>query len=71
MNNKLRNKILESINKLPFGDVTNLKGIKNHYRLRIGNDYRVIYEKTKDTIIIKDVLPRENAYKRITKRRMK
>ena len=49
---------------LPAGDVKKLQGIKDDYRLRVG-DLRVIFSVINDTIIIKDVLPRGQVYKRL------
>ncbi len=51
-----------AIEKLPFGDVKKLQGFKNDYRLRVG-DLRVLFSIENDIIIIKDVLPRGQAYK--------
>lgn len=59
-----RARVIEGIRKLPDGDIRKLKGYENDYRLRIGN-YRVIYKTDGDTIIISDVLPRGEAYKRL------
>ena len=50
--------------RLPAGDVKKLQGVKEEYRLRVG-DLRVIFSVRNDTLIIKDVLPRGEAYKRI------
>ncbi len=59
---KLR--IKNAIDKLPAGDVKKLQGFVNDYRLRVG-DLRVLFSVNDDIIIIKDVLPRGQAYKRI------
>ena len=59
-----RDRILSSINKLPFGDVKKLQGYDNYYRLRVG-DFRVIYSLDDETITISAVLPRGEAYKQI------
>lgn len=59
-----RERVLNGINKLPLGDIKRLQGYSNYYRLRIG-DFRIIYSSENDTIIISDVLPRGEAYKRI------
>ena len=59
-----KQRIKEAIEKLPLGDVKKLQGFKNDYRLRVGN-LRVLFSIEKDTITIKDVLPRGQAYKRI------
>lgn len=59
-----RLRLKAAIEKLPDGDVKRLQGYKNDYRLRVG-DLRVIYSVDDDIIIIKDVLPRGQAYKRL------
>lgn len=59
-----RDRILSSINKLPFGDVKKLQGYDNYYRLRVG-DFRVIYSLDDETITISAVLPRGEAYKQM------
>ena len=59
----MRDRILAGIKKLPLGDVKKLQGYEYFYRLRIG-DYRIIYKFNGNTIIVSDVLPRGEAYKR-------
>ena len=59
-----RQRLKTAIEKLPDGDVKRLQGYKNDYRLRVGN-LRVIYSVDDDIIIVKDVLPRGQAYKRL------
>ncbi len=59
-----RQRLKSAIEKLPDGDVKRLQGYKNDYRLRVGN-LRVIYSVDDDIIIVKDVLPRGQAYKRL------
>lgn len=59
----MRDRILAGIKKLPLGDVKKLQGYEYFYRLRIG-DYRIIYKLNGNTIIVSDVLPRGEAYKR-------
>lgn len=59
-----RQRLKAAIEKLPDGDVKKLQGYKNDYRLRVGN-LRVIYSLADDIIIIKDVLPRGQVYKRL------
>ena len=59
-----RQRLKVAIEKLPDGDVKRLQGYKNDYRLRVG-DLRVIYAVDDDIIIVKDVLPRGQAYKRL------
>ena len=53
----------EMIDKLPTGDVKKLQRMVNDYRLRVG-DLRVLFSVENNIIIIKDVLPRGQAYKR-------
>lgn len=59
-----KQRLRTAIEKLPDGDVKKLQGYKNDYRLRVGN-LRVLFAIENDIIIIKDVLPRGQAYKRL------
>ena len=59
-----RERILNGINKLPFGDVKRLQGFDNYYRLRIG-DFRIIFSPDGNNITVLAVLPRGEAYKHI------
>lgn len=59
-----RERILNSIYKLPFGDVKRLQGCDKYCRLRVGN-FRVIYSLDSETITISAVLPRGEVYKHI------
>lgn len=59
-----KQRIKKAIEALPSGDVKKLQGYKTDYRLRVGN-LRVLFSIETDTIIIKDVLPRGQAYKRL------
>lgn len=59
-----KRRLRRAIEWLPDGDVKKLKGYKNDYRLRVGN-LRVLFSLEEDTIIIKDILPRGQAYKRL------
>ncbi len=59
-----KKRLKEGIEKLPFGDVTKLKGLENEYRLRIG-DLRVLFTLENDIITINNVKPRGQAYKRV------
>ncbi len=43
------------------GDVKKLKGSKNEYRLRVGND-RVLFELVNDRIVVYTVGPRKSIY---------
>ncbi len=46
---------------MPFGDIKRLSGLKNEYRLRVG-DLSVLFTKENDTITINDILPRGQEY---------
>lgn len=59
---RVKDRVREGIEKIPFGDIKKLQGYVNLYRLRIG-DYRVIYQMENENIIIDAVLPRGEAYK--------
>ena len=59
-----KQRLTEAIEKLPIGDVKKLSGLETDYRLRVG-DLRVLFSIEDDTITIKDILPRGQAYKRI------
>lgn len=55
----------EAIEGLPEGDVKPLKGSKGSYRLRVG-DWRVVYSRPdSDTILIEQIGPRGEVYKRM------
>lgn len=58
----LKGRIQKAILALPNGDIVKLAGYLETYRLRVGV-YRIIFELSQDTIIIKAVLPRGSAYK--------
>ena len=66
---KLRRRIKEVIDTLSHTyfpdryDIKKLKGVKNTYRLRIG-DYRIIYTVnfTNSQIIVSSITPRKKAY---------
>lgn len=64
MDKSQKSRLRGAIEKLPSGDVIKLQGYTNDYRLRVGN-IRVLFSMIDDTIIVKDVLPRGKAYKRI------
>lgn len=53
-----------AIEKLPLGDAKKLAGLENDFRLRVG-DLRILFSIDEDIIIINDILPRGQAYKRI------
>lgn len=64
MSAPLKQRVKKAIEKLPSGDVAKLQGLPGDYRLRVGN-LRVLFSIHQETIIIKDVLPRGQAYKRL------
>lgn len=64
MDKPTKQRVKKAIEKLPSGDVIKLQGLTDDYRLRVG-DLRVLFSVQNDTIIIKDVLPRGQAYKRL------
>ena len=64
MDQKTKGRIRDGISKIPWGDIKKLSGYQNLYRLRIG-DYRIIFEIKDETVIVRDVLPRGQAYKKI------
>lgn len=59
-----KQKIKESIEKLPLGDVKKLKGFESEYRLRVGN-LRVLFSLENDIITINDIDSRGQVYKRL------
>ena len=59
-----KQKIKESIEKIPLGDIKKLKGFDTEYRLRIG-DLRILFSMEDDIITINDISPRGQVYKRL------
>ncbi len=59
-----KQRLKESISKLPLGDVSKLQGYENEYRLRVG-DLRVLFTLDKNMITINDIKPRGQVYKRL------
>jgi len=59
-----KKRLKEAIEKLPFGDISKLKGFENEYRLRVG-DLRVLFTIENDIITINNILPRGQVYKRL------
>ena len=55
-------RIKRAVNALPAGDVKKLKGIKNGYRLRVG-DVRVLFEKNGDKVYVIKIDNRGGVYK--------
>ena len=64
LNKDTKNRVRIAVEKLPSGDVKRLQGYKDNYRLRVG-DLRILFSMNNETIIIKDVLPRGQAYNRL------
>jgi len=60
----MKQRIKQAIERLPLGDIKKLKGYQNDFRLRVG-EYRIILSSTNGYIIIKAILPRGEAYKRL------
>ena len=58
-----KKRLKEAIEKIPLGDIKKLTGLDNAYRLRVGN-LRVLFSLEDEKIIINDILPRGQAYKR-------
>lgn len=59
-----KKRLKEAIEKLPFGDISKLKGFENEYRLRV-RDLRVLFTIENDIITINNILPRGQVYKRL------
>lgn len=61
---KIRSRIIESIDKIPQGDVKKMRGEKHPplYRLRVGK-YRIIYHIENESIIIAKIDSRGDIYK--------
>ncbi len=59
-----KKRLKEAIEKIPLGDIKKLTGLDNAYRLRVGN-LRVLFSLEDEKIIINDILPRGQAYKRL------
>lgn len=64
MSAPMKQRIKKAIEKLPSGDVIKLQGLSEDYRLRVGN-LRVLFSVHNETIVVKNVLPRGQAYKRL------
>ena len=60
----MKQRLKYAIERLPDGDVVKLQGYISEYRLRVG-DLRVLFSMEEDTIVIKDVSPRGQVYKRL------
>lgn len=64
MDKPTKKRIKEAIEKIPYGDIKKLKGLENEYRLRVG-DLRVLFSIESDIIVVNNILPRGQAYKRL------
>ena len=60
----MKQRLKNAIERLPDGDVSKLQGYVSEYRLRVGN-LRVLFSMEEDKIVIKDVSPRGQVYKRL------
>ena len=61
---RVKERVKSGIAALPAGDIKSLSGYDGLYRLRIGG-YRVIFAMNDDTIVVRAVLPRGQAYKNL------
>ncbi|MCM1083882.1 MAG: type II toxin-antitoxin system RelE/ParE family toxin [Clostridium sp.] len=59
-----KKRLREAIEKIPYGDIKKLQGVKNGFRLRVG-DLRVLFALEHDIIYIDNIIPRGQAYNRI------
>ena len=59
---KTQQRIIAAIESLPFGDVKKLQG-SDRYRLRVG-DYRIIFDKNGNIIMIEKIENRGQVYRR-------
>lgn len=59
-----KKRLKEAIEKIPLGDIKKLQGVKDGYRLRVG-DLRVLFTIEEDLIYIDNIIPRGQAYKRL------
>lgn len=59
-----KKRLHDAIEKIPLGDIKKLQGVKDGYRLRVG-DLRVLFTIEEDMIYIDNIIPRGQAYKRL------
>lgn len=60
-----KQRLKEAIEKIPNGDIKRLQNVTPiMFRLRVG-DLRVLFEMSSKKVIIKNILPRGEAYKRV------
>lgn len=64
MDKATRNRMIAAVNRIPAGDIKRLRGYEDNFRLRVG-DYRILYTQISEKIIINNILPRGEAYKRL------
>ena len=64
LDSRVKDRIREGIEGIPYGDIKKIQGHSDLYRLRIGG-YRVLFEIIGNEIYVNDVLPRGQAYKRV------
>lgn len=64
MDKATRNRMIAAVNGIPAGDIKRLRGYEDNFRLRVG-DYRILYTQISEKIIINNILPRGEAYKRL------
>ena len=60
----VKQRLKESIERLPLGDVVKLQGFDSEYRLRVG-DLRVLFTYADGTIIVNEIASRGQVYKRL------
>lgn len=59
-----KKRLHKAIEKIPFGDIKKLQGVKDGYRLRVG-DLRVLFTIEGDMVYIDNIIPRGQVYKRL------
>lgn len=59
-----RKRLREAIEKIPLGDIKKLQGVKDGYRLRVG-ELRVLFSLENDIVYVDNIYPRGQAYKRL------
>lgn len=65
MDKPTKQRIKTAIDAIPNGDIKPLKGLPGSYRLRVG-DWRIIfYYIDSNTVLIEQISPRGDVYKRI------
>lgn len=63
LNEPIKSRIQQAIERLPGGTIIKLSGYKSHYRLRVGN-YRVVFVQINDDeLMVTTVAPRGQVYK--------